>query len=77
MTDDLKQKIADLIHNENKEKPLTDEQLSQQLAVLRETITIIRQKENIPNSRERKRIYIDTIIKQETESNPEIYRKRL
>lgn len=72
MTDDLKQKIADLIHNENKEKPLTDEQLSQQLAVLRETITIIRQKENIPNSRERKRIYIDTIIKQETESNPEI-----
>jgi transcriptional regulator with AAA-type ATPase domain/transcriptional regulatory protein LevR len=54
--------IAELIKNENPQEPLTDEQISQKLSILRETVNNIRKKLNIPSSRERKRIHVKKAV---------------
>ncbi|WP_176431279.1 sigma 54-interacting transcriptional regulator [Anaerovirgula multivorans] len=49
------EKIQSIIAREDKFNPLTDEEISGKMDVLRETVTNLRKKLDIPNSRERKK----------------------
>lgn len=51
----MDKKIIELINQEDKRNPLTDEELAEKLGVFRETITNIRKENKIENSRERRR----------------------
>lgn len=54
----MKEKLLQMISEEDKKHPLTDEELAQRLGVLRETVTLLRGEGNIPDSRERRRAAI-------------------
>lgn len=62
MAEGNRRKIAELIKNENPQEPLTDEQISQKLSILRETVNTIRKKLDIPSSRDRKRINVKKAV---------------
>lgn len=62
MAESNKKEVAELIKNENPQNPLTDEQISQKLFILRETVNNIRKKLNIPSSRDRKRSNVKKAI---------------
>ena len=62
MAEGNRREIAELIKNENPQEPLTDEQISQKLSILRETVTTIRKKLTIPSSRDRKRINVKKAV---------------
>lgn len=47
--------ILDLINKEDKKNPLTDEEIAEKLNILRETVTNIRNNNNIKDSRERRK----------------------
>ncbi|SFL50963.1 sigma 54-interacting transcriptional regulator [Pelosinus propionicus] len=61
--------ITELIKNERPQEPLTDEQISQKLSILRETVTNIRKKLNIPSSRDRKRMNVKKAVDLITTNN--------
>lgn len=50
----MEERVIQLIENEDKKNPLTDEQIADELNILREYVTNIRNKYNIPNSRTRR-----------------------
>lgn len=50
----MKDKIFEIIENEDKKNPLTDEEIALELKVSREVVTEYRKKENIGNSRNRR-----------------------
>lgn len=54
----MKDKLHSIVSCENKKEPYTDQELSEQLTVSREYITLLRKELNIADSRERKKIYI-------------------
>jgi transcriptional regulator with AAA-type ATPase domain/transcriptional regulatory protein LevR len=62
MAEGNRRKIAELIKNESPQEPLTDEQISQKLSILRETVNTIRKRLNIPSSRDRKRINVKKAV---------------
>ncbi|MDQ0203701.1 sigma 54-interacting transcriptional regulator [Pectinatus haikarae] len=72
MTDNLRDKLAAMINTENKKNPLTDEQLAEQLDVLRETVTGIRKELDIPNSRTRKKEIVKAAVSKIKEKDPDI-----
>lgn len=64
-----------LIDSEDKKNPHTDETLAKQLAISRGEATLLRQKLNIPDSRERRRPLLCAGIRQILESNPGISKR--
>lgn len=62
MAEGNRKDIAELIKNESPQEPLTDEQISQKLFILRETVNNIRKKLNIPSSRDRKRMNVKKAV---------------
>ncbi|CUH94554.1 hypothetical protein P22_0620 [Propionispora sp. 2/2-37] len=64
-----------LIDSEDKKNPYTDEILAKQLAISRSEVTLLRQKLNIPDSRERRRPLLYAGIRQILASNPEISKR--
>lgn len=54
----MKDKLRDIILQENRKEPFTDMELSDKLAVSREYVTLLRKDLNIADSRERKKTYI-------------------
>lgn len=58
----IKNKIINIINEENKKNPLTDEDISLKLNISREIVTKIRKQEKIPNSRDRKNEKIEEEI---------------
>ncbi len=72
MPEDLKETLLKLIADEDKKNPHTDEQLAQELSVLRETVTGIRKDLHIPNSRTRKKEVVNSVIKRIKVDKPDI-----
>lgn len=60
---DIKDEIKNLIKNESKTSPFTDQQIGEKFNITRENVTIYRKKLNIKDSRQRKRISLLTEIK--------------
>lgn len=54
----MKEKLHDIVLQENRKEPLTDLELSERLSVSREYVTLLRKELNIADSRERKKTYI-------------------
>lgn len=54
----MEDKIKLIIDSEDKKNPLTDEEVSKQLGILREVVTEYRKEHNIPDSRERRKAFI-------------------
>ncbi|CUH94593.1 hypothetical protein P22_0659 [Propionispora sp. 2/2-37] len=54
----MKEKLHDIVLQENRKEPLTDMELSERLSVSREYVTLLRKELNIADSRERKKKYI-------------------
>lgn len=52
--------IAEVLREENKKNPLTDEDIAKKLNILREIVTEYRKKNNIANSRNRRLEYVKT-----------------
>ncbi|WP_250455851.1 sigma 54-interacting transcriptional regulator [Clostridium tertium] len=52
--------IAEVLREENKKNPLTDEEIAKKLNILREIVTEYRKKNNIANSRNRRLEYVKT-----------------
>lgn len=65
-------KIRNCINNEDRKNPLTDEQIAGKLGVKREQVTILRKKEKIPDSRERRRPYLMQYLGELLKENPGI-----
>lgn len=72
MSDGNLKKVKEIIESEDVKKPLSDEEISQKLSILRETVTNIRHELNIPNSRERKKFRIIKAIEAIKNKNPDI-----
>ncbi|MBP2032176.1 transcriptional regulator with AAA-type ATPase domain [Clostridium algifaecis] len=72
MSDGNLKKVKEIIESEDVKKPLSDEEISQKLSILRETVTNIRHELNIPNSRERKKFRIIKAIEAIKSKNPDI-----
>lgn len=71
------QKIKELIENEDKKNPLTDQEIAEQLKVRREQITSIRLENDIPDSRERRKPFIVKDLSQILKSDPDISERKL
>lgn len=54
----VEDKIKLIIDSEDKKNPLTDEEISSQLGMLREIVTEYRREQGIPDSRERRKALI-------------------
>ena len=59
---ELKEKLVNIIHTENKKDPLTDIQIAKFLGTVRESITNLRKELDIPNSRQRRMPYLKSAI---------------
>lgn len=62
MNEDNLKKIKEIIESEDSKRPLSDEEISQKLYILRETVTNVRHELKIPNSRERKKFAVIKVI---------------
>jgi len=71
------QKIKELIKNEDKKNPLTDQEIAKQLKVRREQITSIRLERGIPDSRERRKPFIMKDMTRILKSDPGISERKL
>ncbi len=60
----MKQELLQLIRDEDKKRPYTDDQLAENLGVRRDEITVLRNKLDIPDSRERRKPYLIQDIKE-------------
>jgi len=63
-------KIRQCIQNEDKKNPLTDDQIAVKLGMKREQVTNLRKKNNIPDSRERRKPYLMQYLGELLEENP-------
>lgn len=69
--------ILDIIKNEDINHPLTDEQIASKINTTRDTVTKIRLKHKIPDSRLRKRKTIEDKVAQILESEPKLSDRKL
>ena len=69
--------IKELIQNEDKKNPYTDEQIGNLLNLRREQVTVLRQKEGIPDSRERRKPFVEEKMKEILEEDPGISEREL
>lgn len=58
----MKSKLQEILSQENRKEPYTDQELSEELTVSREYVTLLRKELHIPDSRERRKEYICTEI---------------
>jgi transcriptional regulator with AAA-type ATPase domain/transcriptional regulatory protein LevR len=72
-----KERLLELIKNEDKKNPYTDEQLAEMLGIRRDEVTILRGKFNIPDSRERRKPYLMKAIEEEVAKDPGISDREL
>ncbi|MDK2793428.1 MAG: hypothetical protein PWP75_56, partial [Caldanaerobacter sp.] len=63
-------RIFEIIQKEDKKNPLTDEQIAALLNIKREDVTQFRLKNNIPDSRERRKPYLLEDLKKIIEEDP-------
>lgn len=75
--DNMEEKIIQLIKNEDKKNPFTDEQIAIKLNILRENVTNIRKENNIHDSRSRRRVSLIGDIKQLISQYGNISERRL
>ncbi len=68
----MNEKIRSCIQIEDKKNPLTDEQIAKKLGIKREQVTALRRKENLPDSRERRKPYLLKDIGELLKNNPNI-----
>lgn len=64
--------IKNLIKNEDKFNPWTDEEIADQISVLRETVTTVRKEEGIPDSRGRRKELLIRMISMIKKEDPNI-----
>lgn len=72
-----KERLLELIKNEDKKNPYTDEQLAEMLGIRRDEVTILRGKFKIPDSRERRKPHLMKAIEEEVAKNPGISDREL
>ncbi|MGB9779574.1 sigma 54-interacting transcriptional regulator [Caldanaerobacter sp.] len=70
-------KIFEIIQKEDKKNPLTDEQIAALLNIKREDVTQFRLKNNIPDSRERRKPYLLEDLKKIIKEDPDISDRNL
>ncbi|ERM92636.1 transcriptional regulator [Caldanaerobacter subterraneus subsp. yonseiensis KB-1] len=70
-------RIFEIIQKEDKKNPLTDEQIAALLNIKREDVTQFRLKNNIPDSRERRKPYLLEDLKKIIEEDPSISDRNL
>ncbi|AAM23481.1 transcriptional regulatory protein LevR/transcriptional regulator with AAA-type ATPase domain [Caldanaerobacter subterraneus subsp. tengcongensis MB4] len=70
-------KIFEIIQKEDKKNPLTDEQIAALLNIKREDVTQFRLKNNIPDSRERRKPYLLEDLKKIIKEDPSISDRNL
>ena len=64
------EKIKKCIQSEDKKNPLTDDQIAVKLGMKREQVTNLRKKNNIPDSRERRKPYLMQFLGELLKENP-------
>lgn len=77
MNENNLKKVKNIIENEDVRNPLSDDEISKRLSVLRETVTNLRHELKFPNSRQRKKIAIIKFIKLEKEKNSKLDSKQI
>lgn len=70
-------KIIELITNEDKKHPLTDEAIGETLGLRRDEVTVLRRKMRIPDSRERLRSEILAVLQQMIQNHPSLSDREL
>ncbi|ADL08199.1 sigma 54-interacting transcriptional regulator [Thermosediminibacter oceani] len=73
----MKERLMELIKNEDKKNPYTDEQLAGMLGARRDEVTILRGELNIPDSRERRKPYLMKAMEEEMVKNPNVSDREL
>ena len=73
----MKGRLLKLIKNEDKKNPYTDEQLAEMLNLRRDSITTLRNKMKIPDSRNRRKPYLTKAIEDIIAKDPKISNRRL
>ncbi|MGB3964722.1 MAG: transcriptional regulator, partial [Tepidanaerobacteraceae bacterium] len=73
----MKDQLKKLIEAEDRKNPYTDEQLAKMLNMRRDAVTILRSELNIPDSRERRKPYLEREIKKIISENPNISNRQL
>lgn len=68
----MKERIIQLIREEDAKNPLTDEELAEKLQVFRENITVMRKEMGIPNSSERRKPLLLSKIEEFLKKDPQI-----
>lgn len=69
---DIKDKLMEIIKNENKKCPFTDDEIAKQLFVTREAVTQLRKELDTPDSRDRRKTYLYKDISRILEENKDI-----
>lgn len=69
---DIKDKLMEIIKNENKKCPFTDDEIAKQLSVTREAVTQLRKELDTPDSRGRRKTYLYKDICRILEENKDI-----
>lgn len=73
----MEKEVWRLIENENKKQPLTDDDIARRLNISIDRVKDIREKNRIPNSRDRLKPYIYSDAKKILEHNPTISHRKL
>lgn len=73
----MRLKVENIIENEDKYKPLTDQEIAELLNTTRDRVTQLRKELNIPNSRERLDLVIFTYAKDIIHKEPSISHREL
>jgi len=73
----MKDQLKKLIEAEDRKNPYTDEQLAKMLNMRRDAVTILRSELDIPDSRERRKPYLEREIKKIISENPNISNRQL
>ncbi|MBS4535087.1 sigma 54-interacting transcriptional regulator [Clostridium sp. D2Q-14] len=73
----MEERVIQLIKNEDKKNPLSDEQIAKKLSIFRENVTTIRNKYNIQNSRERRNRLLVQDIKKLIEEHGDLSVRKL
>lgn len=58
----MKDKLSKLISQEDRRRPFTDQELAAALGTTREEVTLLRNEAGIPNSRERLKMHLRSVV---------------
>lgn len=73
----MNERVIKLIESEDKRNPYTDAEIAKKLNIKRETVTLIRSKEEIPDSRQRRKELLFSTIKRILNENSNISEREL